>query len=108
MIRSFVKLVLSFAPWIAFLVVAQGSLLRLKVGLVVALLLSVVLSVAGIHRGIIMWVGLVFFVGATIAVLGFENVWTIRHMGVLASGALAVASWAGIAIGKPFTLDYAR
>jgi hypothetical protein len=29
-------------------------------------------------------------------------------MGALASGALAVASWASTAIGKPFTLDYAR
>jgi len=92
MSRGFAKVVLSLAPWIAFLVIAQRGLLRLKIGLVVALLLSVVLSVAGLHRGIIMWAGLVFFVGAMIAVLEFENAWTIRHMGVLASGALAVGS----------------
>jgi hypothetical protein len=55
-----------------------------------------------------MWVGLVFFTGATIAVLGFHNLWTIRHLGVLANGALAVGSWTTLLIGKPFTLEYAR
>ena len=49
---------MAFAPWLAFLIIAQGSLLRLKLGLVVALALSVVMGVTRLHRGIILWVGL--------------------------------------------------
>jgi hypothetical protein len=102
------KLLLSFAPWLAFLAIAQGSLFRLKLGLVVGLVLCVVMGVARLHRGMILWIGLVFFTSATVAVAGFDNIWTASHMGVLANSALAAAAWIGIVREKPFTLDYAR
>ncbi len=105
---AFLKLVLSFAPWLAFLIIARDSLFRLKLGLVVALALSVVMGVARLHRGIILWVGLAFFSYATVAVVVFDDMWAARHMGVLANGALAAGAWFTIAVGKPFTLDYAR
>lgn len=105
---AFLKLLVAFAPWLSFLVIAHGGLLRLKIGLLVALGLSVVMGVARLHRGIILWVGLVFFSYASAAVFLFEDMWTIRHMGILASGALAAGAWLTIVIGKPFTLDYAR
>ena len=103
---SFFKLLLAFAPWIAFLIIAHGSLLRLKLGLVIAFALCVVMGVTRLHRGVILWAGLCFFTFATIAVVMFENMWTVQHMGVLANGTLAVSAAAGLAIGKPFTLDY--
>lgn len=105
---SFVKLLLSFAPWIAFLIIARDTMARVELGLLVALMLSVLMAVLKLHRGIIMWVGLVFFTGATVAVLGFHNIWTVRHLGVLANGALALGAWITLAIGRPFTLEYAR
>lgn len=105
---SFVKLLLSFAPWIAFLVIARDTVARVEIGLVAALIASVVMAVLKLHRGIIMWVGLVFFSAATIAVLGFHNMWTVRHLGVMANGALALGSWVTLLIGRPFTLEYAR
>jgi hypothetical protein len=107
-VLSFLKLLLAFAPWLSFLVIAQGSLLRLKLGLVVALVLSVVMGLSHLHRGVILWTGLTFFSYATIAVALLNDVWTARHMGVLANGALALASWLTIAVRKPFSLDYAR
>jgi uncharacterized membrane protein len=105
---SFLKLLMAFAPWIAFLIIAHGSLFRLKLGLVIAFALCVVMGVTRLHRGVILWAGLCFFTFATIAVVMFENMWTVQHMGVLASGTLAVSAGASLAIGKPFTLDYAR
>ncbi len=105
---AFLKLLLAFAPWIAFLIIAHGSLLRMKIGLVVALVLSVVMGLTRLHRGVILWIGLLFFSSATIAVALLDNAWTARHMGVLASAALATGSWLTIALKKPFTLDYAR
>jgi hypothetical protein len=102
------KLLLAFAPWLSFLFIARDTLFRLKLGLLVALALSVVMGIARLHRGVILWVGLLFFTCATVAVVLFENMWTVRHMGVLTNGALAAATWLTIALGKPFTLDYSR
>ncbi len=105
---SFLKLVVSFAPWIAFLIIARDTLFRVQVGLVVALGLAVVMAVLRLHRGVVMYVGLVFFTAATVAVLVFHNMWTVKHLGVMANGALALGAWVTMLIGKPFTLDYAR
>ncbi len=104
----FLKLILAFAPWLAFLVIAHGSLFRLKLGLIVALVLSIGMGVAKLHRGIILWVGLVFFSCASVAVVAFESMWAVKHMGIAASGILAVSTWLTVVIGKPFTMDYAR
>ncbi|MBE9175804.1 hypothetical protein IQ225_11720 [Synechocystis salina LEGE 06155] len=105
---SFLKLLLGFAPWLSFLIIAQGSLLRLKIGLIVALALSVVMGVTKLHRGLILWVGLAFFTAAAIAVVGFNNLWVAKHMGILANGALALGTWLSLALKRPFTLDYAK
>lgn len=105
---QFLKLLLGFAPWIAFMFIAHGSLFRLKLGLVVAAALCVVLAALRLSKGVIMWVGLAFFAISLVAVLGFESMWMARNMGVLANGALAVGAWATLAVGKPFTLEYAR
>ncbi len=75
---SFFKLLLAFAPWIAFLIIAHGSLLRLKLGLVIAFALCVVMGVTRLRRGVILWAGLCFFTFATIAVVMFENMWRLR------------------------------
>jgi hypothetical protein len=104
----FLRLAVSFAPWVAFLIIAKDNLVRVEIGLVVALALSIVMALLRLHRGIIMWVGLVFFTATTIAVLVLHNIWTARHLGVMATGALALGSWAGLVIGKPFSLAYAR
>lgn len=107
-LMQLLKLVLSFAPWLAFLVIARDSLIRVKIGLFVALALSICLGLAKVNRGVILWVGLVFFVYATISVAVLDDMWTLRHMGVLANGVLACAIWLTILGKKPFTLEYAR
>lgn len=105
---SFFKMLLVFAPWIAFLVIANGSLFRLKLGIVVAAILTVVMVVTRLHRGAIMWVGIVFFSFVLVAVVLMDNMWTVRHMGILANGALAAGTWASVVLKRPFTLEYAR
>lgn len=104
----FLKLILGFAPWLAFLIIAHDSLFRLKLGLVVALVLSLIMGILRLHRGIILWVGLAFFSSATVAVVFLENMWTVRYMGILSHGALAIATWYTLAVKRPFTMDYAR
>lgn len=104
----FLRLLLGFAPWLAFLIIAHGSLWRLKLGLVIALALSIVMAVTRLHRGIIMWVGLIFFSVAVVLVVLMQTPWMVRYMGVMASGALAISTWVSLLIRRPFTLDYAR
>lgn len=105
---QFLKLLLSFAPWLAFLLIAHDSLLRVKIGLVVAFVLSVVLGVAKVNRGLVLWVSLAFFAFASVSVIALNNLWTVRYMGVLANGTLAAAMWFSVLVGKPFTLEYAK
>jgi hypothetical protein len=107
-LMDFLKLLLAFAPWILFLVVARDSLFRLKLGLILGLGLGVIMGVARIHRGVILWATLLFFACATVAVVALGDMWAAQRMGMLANGTLALAAWVTIAIGKPFTLDYAR
>jgi len=102
---SFFKLLLTFAPWLAFMIIGPHSL---TVGLLVALALSVVMGVTGLHRGVVLWSGLLFFSYATVSVALLHDMWTVRYMSVLANSFLAASSWLGIAIKKPFSLDYAR
>jgi hypothetical protein len=104
----FLKLILAFAPWLAFLIIAHGSLFRLKLGLISALVLSIGMGVTRLHRGVILWVGLVFFTCASLAVVVFNNMWAIRYMGITASGVLATATWMTVFFRKPFTMDYAK
>lgn len=104
----FLKLIMAFAPWLAFLIIAHGSLFNLKLGLIIALVLSIVMGIARLHRGVILWVGLVFFTSATLAVAVFNNMFAVKYMGILASGTLATSTWLTIAFRKPFTLDYAK
>ena len=66
------------------------------------------MGLARIQRGIILWTGLGFFCLASLAVVGFHNLWIARHMAILAPAALAVGTWSTLAAGHPFTLEYAR
>ena len=77
----FFKLLLAFSPWLAFLFIASGGLFRLKLGLAVGLVLCVVMGITRLHRGVILWVGLLFFSSALLAVAGFNSMWTAKHMG---------------------------
>lgn len=102
------KLLLSFAPWLAFMLIAHDSLLRVKIGLVVAFVLSIVLGVAKVNRGLVLWATLIFFAFAAVSVVALNNLWTVRYMGVLANGTLAAVMWLSVLAGKPFTLEYAK
>ena len=76
--------------------------------MIIALVLSIGMGVARLHRGVILWVGLVFFSCASLAVIGFDNMWAVNYMGIGASGVLALSTWLTVVFGRPFTMDYAR
>lgn len=105
---SIFKMILSFAPWIAFLIISGPTMFRLKLGIIVAAILVVVMGVFRLHRGVLLWAGVLFFIYALISVVWMNNMWAIMHLGILANGTLAAGTWLTTLMGKPFTLDYAK
>jgi len=106
---GFFGLILAFSPWILFAIITSGhTLLRLKVAVIVSFITVVILGLTKIHRGLILWAGVIFFTFNLIAVVIMNNAWVAKHMGILASGTLAIAAWLSILIRHPFTLAYAR
>ncbi len=104
-----IKLVLAFAPWIAFWIISMGhSMMWLKIGISTAAVLVIVMGITKLHRGIILWAGVAFFAFAVVSVICFENMWIVGHLGFLASGTLFMATLMSIFLGRPFTEDYAR
>lgn len=103
------KLLLAFAPWIAFWIISAGhSMASLQIGIFVAAVLVAVMGITKLHRGLILWAGVVFFAFALVAVVLLKNLWVIQHLGILASGTLFLATLISIVIGQPFTESYAR
>ncbi|MFH0959534.1 MAG: hypothetical protein V1897_12600 [Pseudomonadota bacterium] len=104
-----IKLLLAFSPWIAFWIITSGhSMLGLQIGICVAAALVVVMGLTRLHRGAILWAGVLFFAFALVSVAWLNNIWVIQHLGILASGTLFVTTLFSIFIGRPFTEDYAR
>ena len=104
-----IKLMLAFSPWIAFWIISSGhSMLRLQVGICVATVLVAVMGLTKLHRGAILWAGVLFFAFALVSVAWLRDMWVIQHLGVLASGTLFVSTLFSVFIGRPFTEDYAR
>jgi len=96
---SFLKLVLSFSPWIALLVIARDGLFRLTAGLVVALVLSVAMGITRLHRGIILWAGLSFFTYATLATVNAILSWGKMEQFVLSELGYEIISYT-LLVGK--------
>ena len=104
-----IKLFLGFAPWIAFWIISSvHTLLAVQIGIGVAAVLVLFMSVTGLHRGMILWAGVAFFTFALVAVVGLSNLWVIQHLGILASGTLFTASLVSMLVRQPFTMSYAR
>jgi len=103
------KLMLAFSPWLLFWIISSGGTMWwLKAGILVAAGLVGVMGARGLHKGLILWVGVVFFAFCLVSVVGMNNMWVVRHMGVIASGTLFASTFLAMLAGKPFTADYAR
>lgn len=83
-------------------------MVRLQIGIIVAAVLVVVMGITRLHRGMILWAGVIFFGFTLVAVVWLKSMWVIHHLGVLASGTLFTATLVSIVVGQPFTESYAR
>lgn len=108
MLKQFSGLLLGFAPWIAFLLLAGHTLLSLDIAICISAALVVVMALLKLHRGAVLYAGYLFFAAALIFVVLLKNMWFIGHLDILANGTLLLAAMLGMIAGSPFTADYAR
>ena len=103
------KLMLAFSPWLAFWLISGGhSQARLQIGIIVAAVMVVVMGLAKLHRGIILWAGVIFFSFALIFVVWLQELWVIQRLGIFASGTLFLLTILSMLSGHPFTESYSR
>lgn len=109
---SFWSLVASFAPWIVFKIIISLPLMdqvfMTKLGIVVAAVICAYMGWSGLHKGALLWGGLLFFGFALITVPLMNNIWVMKHLGILSHGTLASFTWLSILVKKPFTAEYAK
>ena len=109
---SFWSMVMAFAPWVSFKILIalpiMDPVFMVKVGIVVAAAVCAYQAWIGLHKGALLWGGLLFFGFALITVPILNNAWVIKHLGVLSHGTLASFTWASLFLKKPFTLEYAK
>jgi len=109
---SFWSMVMAFAPWVSFKILISlpimDPIFMVKLGIVVAAAICAYQARIGLHKGALMWGGLLFFGFALITVPIMDNRWVVQHLGVLSHGTLASFTWLSILLKKPFTLEYAK
>jgi hypothetical protein len=95
--------------WLLFLFLSGHSLSSLEVAIVVSLLASVVFGYRDLRSGMLLtWATLVFFLLSAVFINVFNVVWVARNMEILAKSYFAIVIWFGMAVGRPFVLQYAR
>lgn len=109
---SFWSMVMAFAPWVSFKILIALPIMdpisMIKLGIVVAASVCAYQAWIGLHKGALLWGGLLFFGFALVTVPIMNNIWVMKHLGVLSHGTLASFTWVSIFLKKPFTLEYAK
>ena len=108
-LKQTIKIVVSLAPLFAFWFISMGhSMVRLQIGVYTGIALLIVMALAGLTRGTMLWATAAFFAVALVFAVWLQNVWVIRHLGVLPSGILFVAVMLSMILDRPFVEAYAR
>jgi hypothetical protein len=106
---NILSLLLGFAPFILFGILAGSSFTQLEIAIVVCLVASIVIGYKDLRRGFILtWGTLIFFVFLLVSVVLMKNVFVMTHVSLLLNGTLAAITWISLIVGKPFTEQYAR
>ena len=106
------SVLIGFMPWIVFAI--ASSLFGLKIGVLIGLALQIAIFIPAYKRRnytILEAKSLIFFAILAIAILcldqqSIDNL--TRWSASLSYGGLAIITWATIAIGNPFTMQYAK
>jgi hypothetical protein len=102
-------LLISFAPWIVFGVLAGHSLVQLEISLVVCLILAVLVNWYDLKNKLIVpWATLLFFAAMCILVILLQVYAIIPYIGLASNLVLTFIAFGSIVVGNSFTIQYAR
>jgi uncharacterized membrane protein len=106
---SVIKLLLAFAPWIVFGLIAGQSFFSLEIAIIVCIAITLLLGYKQMKKGYYLtWVTFIFFILSFITAVLMKNMWVASHLSVLSFMTLAAVTWGSLLIGEPFTLQYAK
>jgi hypothetical protein len=106
---NLIKIIMAFAPWIVFALLAGDSLSSVKIAIVISLAVTIFLGYKDLRAGFLLtWATLGFFIFSVITVVIMTNIWVLERLNVLVYLTLASVTWIGILIGRPFVREYAR
>lgn len=108
-VKEIILFLIGFMPWLLFLFISGHSLSSLERAIAICLVSCLVFNFRELRRlYILQWGTLVFFATIFIALNVLNIIWFATNMAILSNSFLAGIAWLTIAIGKPFTLQYAR
>ncbi len=110
---NILTLLTAFVPWIAFTLVAEAPLGNPLMGLTLAFIIGIVLTLLTSYRQllkgyILSVVTIIFFVVFFILIIGFKLYWLANYISVLSMLLLTLVCWATMLFHFPFTLQYSR
>jgi len=110
---NLISLLTAFVPWIAFTLVAEAPLGNPQMGLILAFIVGIVLTVLTSYRQLLQGyilsvVTIVFFVVFFILIIGLQQYYLANYLSVLSMLILTVVCWATMLVRFPFTLQYSR
>ena len=97
-IKSILKFIVGFMPWILFLFISGHTLVSLERAIIVCLLASVLFGYKGLRKRFILnWGTLAYFMICLVMVNFMKNMFVIKNMSIFSNGFLAAI------IPKPYT-----
>ncbi|MGB8220364.1 MAG: hypothetical protein WCE46_08290 [Methanoregula sp.] len=110
---NLISLLTAFVPWIAFTLVAEAPLGSPLMGLTLAFVVGIVLTLLTSYRQLLQGyilsvVTLVFFVVFFILIIGLKMYPLASYISVLSMLILTLVCWATMLFRFPFTLQYSR
>lgn len=102
-------LLISFLPWILFGIFAGHSLIELETTLFISLIVAIIVGYRDMRDKLIVpWITFLFFVFLIIAVVVLHWYFIIPYIGIASSAVLTGIALGSLAIGIPFTIQYAK
>ncbi|NLV27645.1 MAG: hypothetical protein GXY48_10845 [Methanomicrobiales archaeon] len=100
---------ISFLPWILFGLFAGHSLVELEIALLISLVVSVIVGYRDMRDKLIVpWITLSFFVFMVFALIILQWYSIIPYIGIASNTVLTGIAFGSLAIGIPFTIQYAK
>lgn len=102
-------LLIGFLPLIVYGILAGSSVTQVSVALAVAIVISVLVGLKDLKKGMILsWANVFLFCALLVAIILLNMNWIIAYIGVLIYATLAIVTFGSIVVKIPFTMQYAR